>query len=128
MHVCTYNVLGTQMAPIRWNGPSTPYPVTKHSSPTWKSRYCGQPYQMQSLSLKAPKPQHSLMFLIKYHLRLLVFKLDTFSTSLLCIDCMNSHPSFCVSSCVSVVFLVFALSVFFDPGLFPFFKIVYCLP
>ncbi len=23
MHVCTYNVLGTQMAPIRWNGPET---------------------------------------------------------------------------------------------------------
>ncbi len=23
MHVCTYNVLGTQMAPIQWNGPET---------------------------------------------------------------------------------------------------------
>ncbi len=23
MHVCTYNVLGTEMAPIRWNGPLT---------------------------------------------------------------------------------------------------------
>ncbi len=22
MHVCTYNVLGTEMAPIRWNGPN----------------------------------------------------------------------------------------------------------
>lgn len=33
MHVCTHNVMGTQTAPIRWNGPHIHLNITQDESP-----------------------------------------------------------------------------------------------
>lgn len=135
MHICTFNVLGMEMAPIRWNGSYASLPTISYNDQRNKIRFCNwlclhvcfslgfypviAPVLLLVVSLMCP--HHSQLF------PFLPWLVCLFIPLCFCFTSQSIVLVFCCLYSTEPLFFVHG-SLFIDPDLVPVFHVsCFCL-